>query len=1068
MNDALDLRSITNRMLKPFQAGTAFQGNVLVYLVLMLLIFGVLGVTMFSIFSTATQSATEPNHFRRARYIKESAIRYAFSEMRNSDFEPAVIATLNSISTAGDYKIEPDGKFKLAIFSPWFDSNETKDLPSGGTLDLKISIGILHDDWVAKDPKDLWLINYDYFDPDLTPARNDIASWTKIDDTTLRVTLPSDFSANKGERICLMAKPTETRTISDGGNLYLEEEARYFFPANDGAININRIDYVYERLVHDVNNGRVILEGVSASTMPNRDAPFPLTVENTYSGGVFTGDFIVLSPRNYIIMATASSGAVEIKGTLDNALNIYNLATIRPLTRKADIDFNEEDLSTVLNQIETPNFITEDDTNKTIDIGSGVSGQADFGAVWFAADKGIGAQNSICETGSCSFGRGIRVFFTLDYSGTADGLAFALINSASNTSLSVGGDINMGELLAYGGDSRTVSDPGMLSDFLDGTGDGLQPPKIAVEFDTFTNNDTLEYCSGPNPSDQEFDNRNDPFENNRDVVQFVFWGFNSLSLPCRDYALSGSPVTDHPTYDDNQHDSGESNQPWTPFTTAGPIRSTPTVADDGTIYVGSDDGHLYAINPADGSLKWKYPASGSIGAVRSQPAIGNSGVIYFGSNDGRLYAVSATGNLINFFEIQTNIAVLSPVIGTSGKVYVGADDSKFYGFDSTLTTKEWEFTAAGPISYGRSAVGPNGNILISHRTASNGRVYAINPVQRELDPTGAAFPVALENEWEFDIGDGSESMPGVDPTTGAIYSDRSGNRLVAITEAGFQDWEFIFGDDFDSTPVVGADGTVYFGADDNNLYAINPEDRRNGEIFPTAREWIFPTGGEVDNTPAIAPDGTILVVSWDSTLYAVNPDGTEKWNFPISATAGLPNSSPSVGNQGVVYVGSSGDSKLYALNDFAIPRNFRDRVVTSVVDGSDVKVAGEIVTVSDALDWLSGDGTKGPWAVRLEVLRGQTQNANLNFEYDLRFWIRQCESDACNNILGTFFQDTRIEFAQTPDLAQTIELTPAEHADFNRFLFGFTGATETTTTQNAVIADFLLSFIRPNDPIAGN
>ena len=298
MNDFFDLKSITNRVLKLFQAEPAIKGNVLVYLVLVLLIFGVLGVTIFSIFSTATQSATEPNHFRRARYIRESAIRYSFSELRDSEFDPAVIATLNSISTAGPYKIEPDGEFKLAIFSPWFDSDETKVLPigSGGTLDLKISRGMLQDDWVAKDPNDLWLLNYDYFDQDLTPARNDIASWTKIDDTTLRVTLNADFSANKGERICLAALPTESRTISDGGDLYLQEEARRFFPAQDGAININRIDYVYERLVPDLDNNRVILEGVSASTMPNTGTPFPLTVDNTYSSGIFTGDFIVLSP----------------------------------------------------------------------------------------------------------------------------------------------------------------------------------------------------------------------------------------------------------------------------------------------------------------------------------------------------------------------------------------------------------------------------------------------------------------------------------------------------------------------------------------------------------------------------------------------------------------------------------------------------------------------------------------------------------------------------------------------------------------------------------------------------
>ncbi len=1082
MNCHIDMVSIVKKIIRPLQAGLSSKGNVFVYLVLVLLIFGVLGVTILSIFSLASQSASKPNYHRRLNYFRESAIRYTLSEMKNSDFDPDVIAAINTLSETDDegYEIGQFGRFRINVFSPWFDADESKDLVSGGTIDIRLPEGKLEDDWVARDPNDLWLINYDYFDPNLTTARDNIVSWAKksgdTTDTILTVTLGNDFSANSGERICFAAKPTETRTISDGGDLYIQEEARHFFPEKHGAININRIDYVYERLIHDSANNRVILEGVSASTMPNRLPAFPLEVDNTYSGSLFTGDFIILSPRNHIVIPTVSwnetDNTHDMQGKIDTAINVPNLATIQPLTRKPDIDFNEEDLTQALTQIETPDFITEDNTNKTIDIGSGVSGKS-FGAAWYDEDKGIGAQNSICETGSCSFGLGIRVFFTLDYSGTADGLTFAIINSARNTFNSIGGDINMGELLAYGGDSRTVSDPNDLSQFLDNAGDGIQPPKLAVEFDTYTDNATLEYCSGPNPSDQVFENRNDPFENNRDAVQFVFWGFDSLASPCRDYTVSGSPVTDHPTYDDNQHDSGVSNQPWLPFATGGPVRSTPTVGADGTIYVGSDDGHLYAINPGDGTQKWKYPASGSIGAVRSQPAIGNGGVIYFGSDDGKLYAVSPAGTLINSFAIATDDAepVHSPVIGAGGKVYVGSDNSKFYGFDSTLTTKEWEFTAAGPISYGRPArnpaLGPEGIIYLSHRSGVNGRVYALNPVQRELDPTGAGFVDGANEEWEFNIIDGNDSMPGIDPVTGTIYSDSFGNKIVAITPAGSQDWEFVFGFDFDSTPVVGVDGTVYFGADDNNLYAINPEDRNNGEIFPTLREWTFATGGAVDNTPAIAPDGTILVVSRDSTLYAVNPDGTEKWNFPISANVGLPNSSPTVGNQGVVYVGSFGDNQLYALNDFATPRNFRDRVVTSVLDGSDVKVAGQIVTVIDALNWLNGDGTNIPWAVRLEVLRGQTQNADLNYEYTLRFWIRQCNSVACDNILGTFFQDTRVEYAPTPDLIQTIELTDAENSAFNRFLFGFTGATGSTTTQNAVIANFLLSFIRPNDPLAG-
>jgi hypothetical protein len=75
----------------------------------------------------------------------------------------------------------------------------------------------------------------------------------------------------------------------------------------------------------------------------------------------------------------------------------------------------------------------------------------------------------------------------------------------------------------------------------------------------------------------------------------------------------------------------------------GAIRGSPTIAGDGAIIFGSDDGHLYALNP-DGTLRWKFPAVGSIAAVRSKPAIGPDGIIYFGADDGKLYAIDPAVN----------------------------------------------------------------------------------------------------------------------------------------------------------------------------------------------------------------------------------------------------------------------------------------------------------------------------------------------------------------------------------------------------------------------------------------
>jgi hypothetical protein len=53
-------------------------------------------------------------------------------------------------------------------------------------------------------------------------------------------------------------------------------------------------------------------------------------------------------------------------------------------------------------------------------------------------------------------------------------------------------------------------------------------------------------------------------------------------------------------------------------------------------------------------------------------------------------------------------------------------------------------------------------------------------------------------------------------------------------------------------------------------------------------------------------------------------------------------------------------------------------------------------------------------------------------------------------------------------LAQVIELSQSDHDRFNRFLFGFTTATAPGDTQSALIKQFNLNFIRPNDPVVTN
>lgn len=70
---------------------------------------------------------------------------------------------------------------------------------------------------------------------------------------------------------------------------------------------------------------------------------------------------------------------------------------------------------------------------------------------------------------------------------------------------------------------------------------------------------------------------------------------------------------------------------------------TPAIASDGTVYIGAEDGFVYAFNP-NGTLKWKQqylPAGGWGGGVKSNILLDVQGILYFYGKDGYVYAVSS-------------------------------------------------------------------------------------------------------------------------------------------------------------------------------------------------------------------------------------------------------------------------------------------------------------------------------------------------------------------------------------------------------------------------------------------
>jgi outer membrane protein assembly factor BamB len=187
----------------------------------------------------------------------------------------------------------------------------------------------------------------------------------------------------------------------------------------------------------------------------------------------------------------------------------------------------------------------------------------------------------------------------------------------------------------------------------------------------------------------------------------------------------------------------------------------------------------------------------------------------------------------------------------------------------------------------------------------------------EMALAARAFAQAAPLVWKFVTGDVIVSSPGVG-ADGTIFIGSYDRNIYALTPNGSNRWSYglppptnIYGNVFTGiygTPALGLDGTLYVPSENGRLIALNPT---NG-----AEKWIYlpgrPNGLEdgLYSSPAVGPDGSIYFGSYDRYLYAVHPNGTTKWSSRLGDTIFA---SPAVGPDGTVYCGCD-DGQLYALD----------------------------------------------------------------------------------------------------------------------------------------------------------
>lgn len=312
------------------------------------------------------------------------------------------------------------------------------------------------------------------------------------------------------------------------------------------------------------------------------------------------------------------------------------------------------------------------------------------------------------------------------------------------------------------------------------------------------------------------------------------------------------------------------------YATTDVIFSSPAIAPDGTIYVGSADKFVYAFTPA-GTLKWAY----SLGYfTTSSPSVGPDGTIYIGASDSKLHAIKPDGT-VKWQCLLTGFALSSPSLAANGDVFIGTSTGNFYCVSSAGAIN-WVYTTGGAI-VSTPAIAANGTVYVG---SGDKNLYA-------FDGAGTLL-------WSYLTGATIKSSPAIAANGDILFGSQDFN-LRCLDAAGNLKWSYATGGMVDSSPTIAQDGTIYVGSADKKLHAVNADG---------TPKWSYLTGDVVWSSVTITTDGTLYFGSNDKHLYALDAAGNLLWK---SITGNWVRSSPAIGQDGTIYVGSH-DKSFYAFH----------------------------------------------------------------------------------------------------------------------------------------------------------
>lgn len=261
------------------------------------------------------------------------------------------------------------------------------------------------------------------------------------------------------------------------------------------------------------------------------------------------------------------------------------------------------------------------------------------------------------------------------------------------------------------------------------------------------------------------------------------------------------------------------------FKTTGKIVGSPSVSNN-KIFIGSEDGALYAIDKANGKQLWKFQSDAPI---KSTPAI-NENLAFINNANGNIYAIdNASGKMLWSHNLRGEKVVdfwdyyLSSPVVYRDLVIVGSGNGSVCALNQKTGAEVWNYKTEGvvhadPLVY-------NNNIYIG---SFDGHFYSLDAKSGKL-------------LWKF-------------KTVGDMF----------FPKGEIQNGASVF------------NNTIYFGSRDFNVYALNAENGTGAWNMKERGSWVIAT-------PAIADSLAFFGTSDTHTFYCLDALYSEvKWKIPLN------------------------------------------------------------------------------------------------------------------------------------------------------------------------------------------